>query len=51
MRGRIPFDIARKIFEAHEVERGMGWDNTQHRFLQSDIDDEELESLERKHPL
>ncbi|WP_035968817.1 hypothetical protein [Bradyrhizobium sp. WSM1417] len=45
MRGRVPFDIARKILEAHEIERGMGWDSTQHRFLQNDFDEEVLESL------
>ncbi|WP_316233405.1 hypothetical protein [Bradyrhizobium sp. SZCCHNPS2010] len=45
MRGRMPFDTARKILEAHEIERGMGWDNTAQRFLQNDVDDEVLESL------
>ena len=45
MRGRMPFDTARKILEGHEVGRGMGWDNTLRRFLEDDVDDEVLESL------
>ena len=45
MRGRVPFDTARKILEAHEVERGQGWDSTEQRFMQDDLDDVVLEAL------